>query len=387
MNIIQGFDVLLSSLPTKMGLTAADTNGPLEYYYEYSSSYIETYSDPATNEPCYSKEHSYLERFITILYTVTFILGCLGNIFVIIVMSFRRTTRRLVDTFVINLALADLIFVFTLPLWSVSAATDNHWRFGDSLCKLSSYIISVNKFSSIAFLTCMSVDRYLAVVRLLDTRFVRNKRCILIACVTIWLVSLVMGLPSLIYRYVLRDGNSTRTLCVEETQSAFYNAFSLSSLLLTFVVPLTIILFCYGSIYMRLHTRFEMANVEIKRNNSLKIVFSIVTAFICSWLPFNVFKAIWLMDLLKMTTLSCQGIATVKWGLTCTASFAFFNSCVNPIIYMSLDRHFRLQALQLRLRAFRKHKRVSSGCSSNSSGTDSMIASRSRITSLSTLYC
>ncbi|XP_043932357.1 LOW QUALITY PROTEIN: probable G-protein coupled receptor 25 [Protopterus annectens] len=371
-----------------MGITAATTNYPIEYYYyKYSPSYTETYPDPATNDPSYSKEHSYLEIFIPILYTVTFIVGCLGNIFVIIVMSFRKSTRRLVDTFVINLALADLIFVFTLPLWSVFAATDNHWHFGDSLCKLSSYIIAVNKFSSIAFLTCMNVDRYLAVVRLLDTRFVRNRRCILIACVTIWLVSLIMGLPSLIYRYFCSDGESTRKLCLEETHSAFFNAFSLSSLLLMFVVPLTIILFCYGSIYMRLYTCFEMAKVEIKHNNSLKIVFIIVTAFICSWLPFNVFKVIWLME---MTTLSCQGIETVKWGLTCTACFAFFNSCMNPIIYMSLDCHFRLQAVQLLLHAFRnchKQNRVSSGCSSNSSGTDSMIPFRSRITALSTLYC
>lgn len=93
--------------------------------------------------------------FLPILYYLIFFIGILGNLFVIIVVGSKgRKGGRLVDTFVVNLAMADLVFVLTLPLWAISTSQGGVWDFGyggDLLCKLSSYIIAVNRFSNIFF--------------------------------------------------------------------------------------------------------------------------------------------------------------------------------------------------------------------------------------------
>ncbi|KAM8916520.1 G-protein coupled receptor 15 [Spinachia spinachia] len=273
--------------------------------------------------------------------------GFLGNLFVIAVVGTKgRNGGRLVDTFIINLALADLVFVLTLPLWAISASQDHYWDFGPTgpfLCKLSSYIIAVNRFSNIFFLTCMSVDRYLAVVKVLDSRYRRNRRCIRTVCAAVWVGSLVLGIPSLVNRTVEQFGD--RPACVEDGSSQFCLGLSLTMTFLTFFLPVLIIVLCYGTIVVHLN-RHCAANprAEVRHKHSLKMVLCIIVAFVVSWLPFNVFKVIIIGSELANVNLSCDAESWQRNGLHVSCCLAFFNSCVNPAIYFFLDHHFRRRA-------------------------------------------
>lgn len=293
---------------------------------------------------------SYLQGanlFLPVIYYLIFFTGFLGNLFVILVMSNKDGSGgRLVDTFVVNLALADLIFVLTLPLWATSASQNGHWDFGpggDLLCKLSSYIIAVNRFSNIFFLTCMSVDRYLAVVKLMDSRYLRSSRCTRATCAAVWLSSLVLGIPYLVYREV--DTSGDRPSCVEDHSSHFFLGMGLVMVLLTFIFPLIIIMLCYGTIIVHLNKQCAAKpRSESRRRHSLKMVFSIIAAFVVSWLPFNIFKVIIIGSQLSAADLSCGAPSWQRNGLLVSCCLAFLNSCVNPAIYFFLDRHFRQRA-------------------------------------------
>nr|XP_046240053.1 probable G-protein coupled receptor 25 [Scatophagus argus] len=287
--------------------------------------------------------------FLPILYYIIFLTGFFGNLFVISVLGCKsKRGGRLVDTFVVNLALADLIFVLTLPLWAISASQNGYWNFGPSgnlLCKLSSYIIAVNRFSNIFFLTCMSVDRYMAVVKLMDSRYLRSSRCIRATCAAVWLSSLVMGIPSLVYRRVEHTGFGLA--CIEDNQSYFFLILSLITALLTFVFPVFIIVLCYGTIILHLNKHCDAAanpRAEARRRHSLKMVLSIIVAFVVSWLPFNIFKVIMTVSQLSNVDLDCDDQSWQRNGLLISCCLAFLNSCVNPAIYFFLDHHFRRRA-------------------------------------------
>lgn len=321
--------------------------------YSYSENYTENellHFNFTLDNYCPSSHLDGSTIFLPTLYYIIFFTGFLGNLFVIIVVgSNGRRSGRLVDTFVVNLALADLIFVLTLPLWAISASQNGYWDFGppgDLLCKMSSYIIAVNRFSNIFFLTCMSVDRYLAVVKLMDSRFLRRTRCIRATCAAVWLSSLVLGIPSLVYRKV--DDGIDGQSCVEDNDSVFFLGLSLTMALLTFVFPVLIIVLCYGSIIMHLngHCAAAAANprAAARRRHSLKMVLSIIVAFVVSWLPFNIFKVIIIGSQLSNVVLSCVTQSWLRNGLLISCCLAFFNSCVNPAIYFFLDHHFRRRA-------------------------------------------
>ncbi|NWI69934.1 GPR25 protein, partial [Todus mexicanus] len=129
------------------------------------------------NQEVFSKlEVFFTTVFIPILYSFIFLLGLVGNLFVIALMAKKSGGKRMVDTFVLNLAVADVIFVCTLPLWVAAGARGNRWLLGEGLCKVSSYVIAVNRCSSILFLTALSVERYLLVRKLLDTKTTGSQR-------------------------------------------------------------------------------------------------------------------------------------------------------------------------------------------------------------------
>ncbi|XP_030586165.1 probable G-protein coupled receptor 25 [Archocentrus centrarchus] len=335
-----------------------------EYYFYGNENYTDNDSIFDIT-PCEPQTLSGSEFFLPTIYFLIFLTGFFGNLFVIFVVQSKKRGSRLVDTFVINLAVADLVFVVSLPLWAISASQKNYWNFGNFLCKLSSYIIAVNRFSNIFFLTCMSIDRYLAVVKLMDSKYLRSSWCVWVTCAVIWGISLVLGIPSLIYRKMSYDGK----ICTEDINSTFFLGTNLIMALLTFIFPVFIIVLCYGNIIMHLNKHSAAAGnprADARRKHSLKIVLCIIVAFVVSWLPYNVFKSIIVISHLTGAELSCE---TESWqlnGLTISCCLAFLNSCVNPAIYFFLDHHFRRSAETMYKTCLRKPKLLQSFNSSAS---------------------
>uniref|UniRef100_A0A8C5BMM7 G-protein coupled receptors family 1 profile domain-containing protein n=1 Tax=Gadus morhua TaxID=8049 RepID=A0A8C5BMM7_GADMO len=91
-----------------------------------------------------------------VLYTFIFVVGLARDA--------GAAPRHETHVYVTQLAAADLCVCVTLPVWVSSLAQSGHWPFGEAACKLTHLLFSVNLFSSIFFLACMSVDRYLGVV-------------------------------------------------------------------------------------------------------------------------------------------------------------------------------------------------------------------------------
>uniref|UniRef100_A0A2K6TPY9 G protein-coupled receptor 25 n=1 Tax=Saimiri boliviensis boliviensis TaxID=39432 RepID=A0A2K6TPY9_SAIBB len=145
-----------------------------------------------------------------------------------------------------------------------------------------------------------------------------------------WAVALLAGLPSLFYRGLQPLPGGRGSQCGEEPSHAF-QGLSLLLLLLTFVLPLAVTLFCYCRISRRLR---RPPHVGRARRNSLRIIFAIESAFVGSWLPFSALRAVF----------HCPLLLALRWGLTVATCLAFVNSCANPLIYLLLDRSFRARA-------------------------------------------
>lgn len=94
----------------------------------------------------------------------------------------RSTTNLLI----INLAVADLLFiVFCVPFTGTDYALP-FWPFGDTWCKIVQYLIVVTSMASVYTLVLMSLDRFLAVVYpissmtvSIDIIYITLARCIL----------------------------------------------------------------------------------------------------------------------------------------------------------------------------------------------------------------
>ncbi|XP_009555334.1 G-protein coupled receptor 15 [Cuculus canorus] len=296
------------------------------------------------DDNCHYQHLQHMSTFLPVLYTAVFLVGIVGNSILIVALVFKRRVQRLIDVFIINLAASDFIFLITLPFWVDNEASDGNWRVGSFLCKASSYVISVNMYSSILLLTCMSADRYLAIMHPSVARQVRTRSYSIGLCICIWLLSFCLGMPTLLSRELKKQYG--KTYCTDKTVTETKQVMSLMLLILAFFFPLLGILTFYCSITRRLCVHYQRAGKHDKKlRKSIKIVFIVVAAFVISWVPFNLFKLMAiLLGLLKQS--DCFTDMVAQLGMKVSSPFAFANSCANPFIYYCFDNYIRRAMLR-----------------------------------------
>ncbi|XP_018426734.1 PREDICTED: probable G-protein coupled receptor 25 [Nanorana parkeri] len=309
------------------------TTEPWEDYYD------NYYADNET-ESCDLKELHHAHWILPTLYSVFFVVGLIGNVMVIIVVS-RRTSRR-ADVFILNLAVSDLAFVLTLPFWASSQAQGGNWPFGTFLCQASGFTIAVTRCASSHLMAIMSVDRYVAVIRGTKVHPLRTRRCSIGACCVIWTVSVLVGCPSLLTREI----NAKTSACVDSANTSLSLGFRIGVVFLTFVFPFAVVVFCYCRMAKYLWNHFGRQVNKGRprsRHSWLRIVTCVVGTYCFSWLPFNTLNTLWLMGKLG-ADLPCSAWVAIHQALSPAAALAFANSCTNPLIYALLDVGFRRRA-------------------------------------------
>ncbi|XP_053161868.1 G-protein coupled receptor 15 [Hemicordylus capensis] len=321
----------------------------------------------APEDICQGVQLPYKHIFLPALYGTVFLVGIAGNALLMGALLFRRRTQRLIDIFIINLAVSDFIFLITLPFWVDKEMNSGLWRTGSFLCKGSSYIIAVNMYCSIFLLTCMSADRYLAIMHSSMARKIRTKFYSIILCICVWILSCLLGLPTLLSRELRHDYDGN-TYCINKESTLTNWIGSLLLLILAFFVPLFSILTFYCSITRKLCVHYQKSGKRDKKlKKSLKVVFIVVIAFVFSWIPYNVFKFLVVISHIQgLKSSFCLPYEVALLGMELSSPFAFANSCTNPFIYYYFDDYIHRAMMQCMLPCM---KISSSGTSIDTSDT------------------
>lgn len=301
-----------------------------------------------------SGSHDFIFTLVPIVYGCNFVIGIVGNSMVVAVIYCYMKLKTVANIFVLNLAVSDLTFLITLPMWATFTATGYHWPFGGFLCKASAGLAIFNLYTSIFFLTALSIDRYLAIVHPMRSRRFRTVRYASVTCVAIWLFAFVLSVPTAVTRDVHHFTISNNTVCgimhhtIESaTRLRFLLAISLMKSLLGFLVPFVIIITCYFLIGRALLGAKHIQKSSRSRDDEvLRMLGAAVLAFFLCWTPHQVFH---LMQFLTQLTLikNCAIIDIIDTALPFTICIAYFNSCVNPIVYGFVGRNFRKNLLRL----------------------------------------
>lgn len=134
----------------------------------------------------------------------------LGNLLVICAFFRTRRLQTVTNYFIASLAFADaLVAIFVLPLSIYYYQRDRSWKLGLILCDLwvSSDVLLCT--SSILNLTCISVDRYMAITKPLTYTAYRSKFLARVMILLVWVVSAVITCPPI---FGWRDKNRRQTV-------------------------------------------------------------------------------------------------------------------------------------------------------------------------------
>ncbi|XP_036157753.1 somatostatin receptor type 3 [Myotis myotis] len=288
---------------------------------------------------------------IPLVYLVVCVVGLLGNSLVIYVVLRHTASPSVTNVYILNLALADELFMLGLPFLAAQNAL-SYWPFGSLMCRLVMAVDGINQFTSIFCLTVMSVDRYLAVVH--PTRSARWRTAPVARAVSaaVWVASAVVVLPVVVFSGVPR-GMSTCHMQWPEPAAAWRAGFIIYTAALGFFGPLLVICLCYLLIVVKMRSagrRVWAPSCQRRRRSERRVtrmVVAVVALFVLCWMPFYVLNIINVVCPLPEEP--------AFFGLYfLVVALPYANSCANPILYGFLSYRFKQGFRRVLLRPSRR---------------------------------
>lgn len=287
-----------------------------------------------------------MERVISIVVPILFgiivIVGLFGNTLVVIVVACNPQMRSTTNVLIINLAIADLLFImFCVPFTAFDYALP-YWPFGDIWCRVVQYLVIVCAYASIYTLVLMSFDRFLAVVHPIPSMSIRTVRNALLAIAILWAVIVLACIPALeshgLVSYTINGVEYS--MCIFLSGEGYnYAAFQICFLLSSYIVPLSLIFVLYMLMLKRLWFgvapggRMSAESLKSKKRVTRMVVIVVVIFAVC-WCPIQI--------VLVLKSVYAYPIDPLRVVVQITSHIlAYMNSCVNPILYAFLSENFR----------------------------------------------
>ncbi|XP_073526736.1 platelet-activating factor receptor isoform X2 [Phyllobates terribilis] len=286
----------------------------------------------------------------TVSYSLIFVIGFIANSYVLWVFAKVYPTKRLseIKIFMINLTVADLLFLVTLPLWIVYYNNRGNWIMPDFLCNVAGCFFFINTYCSIAFLGVISYNRYQAVTRPVETAqsTARNRAICISTCV--WILIFSSSLYFLIIsgtnQTVTNDGKNY-TRCFEEYSTKNRDPVAAINFVLiaAFFLIFLLILVCNLVIFKTLVIQSVQArqSAEMKRR-AVYMVATVLGVFVICFVPHHIVQGPWTLTVLGLWHENdCGFLQTLNDAHQVTLCIMSTNCMLDPIIYCFLTKKFR----------------------------------------------
>nr|XP_060612533.1 probable G-protein coupled receptor 174 [Anolis sagrei ordinatus] len=287
-------------------------------------------------------ENDFSKRFYAITYTIILVPGLIWNILALWVFyGYMKETKRAV-IFMMNLAVADLAQVLSLPL-RIFYYLSESWHLGREVCMFCFYLKYVNMYASIFFLVCISVRRFLFIMY--PFKFSDCKRIYdIYISLAGWIVVCAGCLPFPLLRLTSNETHTSNKCFVDLPVKAVDGTISIVMMtvgeLVGFVTPLLIILYCSWKTILSLKEKNLVSQDLGEKRKALKMILTCAVVFLICFAPYHIsFPLDYLVKANKIKDCYARKVILIFHAVAlCLASM---NSCVDPVIYYFTTDEFR----------------------------------------------
>ncbi|XP_064294166.1 proteinase-activated receptor 1 isoform X1 [Phalacrocorax carbo] len=287
----------------------------------------------------------WLTRFVPSVYMIVLVLSLPLNITAILVFLRKMKIEKPAVVYMLNLALADVLFVSVLPFKIAYHYSGNDWVFGPQMCRFITAAFYCNMYCSIMLMTSISFDRFLAVVYPMQSLGWRTLRRASLICFIIWLVAISGVIPFLVREQTVEIPKLNITTCHDvlresELHGYYLHFFPIFSSFF-FVVPFIISTVCYVCIIRCLSYSTVVAN-QSKKTRALLLCVAVFSVFVICFGPTNILLLIHYINFSYNNRLEYLYFAYLL--CVCISSIS---CCIDPFIYYYASSQYQRQLFSL----------------------------------------
>ncbi|XP_038168763.1 cholecystokinin receptor type A [Arvicola amphibius] len=210
-----------------------------------------------------------------LLYSLIFLLSVLGNTLVITVLIRNKRMRTVTNIFLLSLAVSDLMLcLFCMPFNLIPNLLKD-FIFGSAMCKTTTYFMGTSVSVSTFNLVAISLERYGAICRPLQSRVWQTKSHALKVIAATWCLSFTIMTPYPIYSNLVpftKNNNQTANMCRFLLPSdAMQQSWQTFLLLILFLIPGIVMVVAYGLISLELYQGIKFDASQKKSSKEKKL--------------------------------------------------------------------------------------------------------------------
>lgn len=315
----------------------------------------------------YRVDSEFRYTLFPIFYSIIFVLGVIANSYVLWVFARLYPSKKLneIKIFMVNLTLADLLFLITLPLWIIYYHNQGNWILPKFLCNLAGCFFFINTYCSVAFLGVITYNRFQAVTQPIKTAQATTRKRGIYLSLVIWIA--IVSAAS--YFFFLdstnvvpqKGGSGNITRCFEKYEEGSVPVLIVHIFLVfSFFLVFLLIFFCNMVIIQKLLTQPAelQGSTEVKRR-ALWMVCTVLAVFIICFVPHHLVQLPWTLAELGFQKNFHQAINDAHQITLCLMST---NCVLDPVIYCFLTKKFRKHLTEkfYSMRSSRKCSRATS---------------------------
>ncbi|XP_041643717.1 proteinase-activated receptor 1 [Cheilinus undulatus] len=282
-------------------------------------------------------------KLVPTVYTLVFIISVPLNLAAMVMFVRHIRPRKPAAIYMLNLACADLLFGLLLPFKIAYHYNNNDWIYGSVMCRIVTAAFYCNMYCSVLLMTCISVDRFLAVVYPMDSLIWRSPQTATAVCAAMWLLALGGVSPLLISSQTMHISNLGITTChdvqdVKKLQAYYLYFFPIYSSIF-FFVPLIFTVVCY----VRIIQALLAANVANRSKKTRAVVMAVVVlaVFVICFTPTNI---ILMVHYIQLSHKSSDSSYQAYLLSMCVGSLS---CCLDPVLYYFGSSQCQRQVLAL----------------------------------------
>lgn len=302
-----------------------------------------TWSGSAGTGPPGTPRATWVAPTLSTVIIVTTALDVLGNLLVILSVLRNRKLRKAGNLFVVSLALADLmIALYPYPLILVAIVRDG-WVFGEAHCKASAFVIGLSVIGSVFNITAIAINRYWCMCHSATYHRVCSHRHALLYISLVWLLTVLALVPSFSVGNLDYDPR-IYSCTFNQTVSTRYTG---AVVTIHFLLPIAVVSFCYLRIWvlvLRTQRKAKAKSQPCLKHSDLRnflTMFAVFVVFAICWAPLNCIGLAVAINPEVMAPQVPEGLFVASYFL------AYFNSCLNAIVYGLLNQNFRSEYKRL----------------------------------------